>query len=123
MGKEDYKRLFEERINKWLPSNEDYIRRDYREYMQTLKEEKSTKKLYYCPWLWRTVYISWDGGVAPCCKPFSEKEDFGNFFDDDFKNVWNNEFYESARLLFSKDKSKIKRIKTYCDNCIGWEYP
>lgn len=120
---EDYKKLFEERINRWLPKNEDYIRRDYKEYMQELKENKTSKKVYFCPWLWRTIYISWDGGIAPCCKPFGEKEDFGTFFKNNFRDIWNNELYKSARALFKQNRKNVARVKTYCDNCIGWEYP
>lgn len=123
LRKEDYNKLFEQVKNKWLPENKDYIRRDYKDCQHKLKENYTFEKVYPCTWLWRTIYISWDGGVAPCCKPFSKKEDFGNFFEGNFKDLWNNRVYKSARVLFCKNRKKSEKVKTYCDNCPGWEYP
>ena len=74
-----------------------------------------------CFYLYRSVTIHPGGAVAPCCVVYKEKDDFGNMFDTDFSQIWNNESYQSARSLFSrKQKSSIK---TVCNRCPMFSKP
>lgn len=68
-----------------------------------------------CFYLYRSVTINPDGGVSPCCMVPDAKYDFGNLLSDDFENIWNNDFYRSARRLFlSKTGTGCKIV---CNSC------
>jgi len=59
-------------------------------------EEKSPG----CIWPWRSVYITWEGYVTPCCKILDYRAPcFGNFLKDDFWGVWNGVLYQNYRGL------------------------
>ena len=89
----------------WLPSNQEFVYETY------LKERKVTP----CHWPWSGLTINWDGGVSPCCVIDDEKSDFGDIFEQGIKKLWNNEYYVSARSVFSKEKNNSK--STICDIC------
>lgn len=89
----------------WLPSNQEFVYETY------LKERKVTP----CHWPWSGLTINWDGGVSPCCVIDDEKSDFGDVFEQGIKKLWNNEYYVSARSVFSKEKNNSK--STICDIC------
>ncbi|RZD43416.1 MAG: hypothetical protein CXT78_08240 [Thaumarchaeota archaeon] len=89
----------------WLPSNQEFVYETY------LKERKVTP----CHWPWSGLTINWDGGVSPCCVIDDEKSDFGDIFEQGIKKLWNNEYYVSARSVFSKEKNNSKF--TICNIC------
>ena len=89
----------------WLPNNQEFV------YDTYLKERKVTP----CHWPWSGLTINWDGGVSPCCVIDDEKSDFGDIFEQGIKKLWNNEYYVSARSVFSKEKNSSKF--TICDIC------
>jgi MoaA/NifB/PqqE/SkfB family radical SAM enzyme len=89
----------------WLPSNQEFVYETY------LKERKVTP----CHWPWSGLTINWDGGVSPCCVIDDEKSDFGDIFKEGIKKLWNNEYYVSARSVFSTEKKGSKF--TICDIC------
>lgn len=89
----------------WLPKNQKYVYESY------LKETKITP----CHWPWSGMTINWDGGVSPCCVVDDEKSDFGDIFEQGVKKLWNNEYYMSARSVFSKEKNHSK--STICNMC------
>ena len=91
---------------KWLPENTDYIYKTY------VDERRTTP----CHWPWSGLIINWEGGISPCSIIDDENSDFGNAFDKGgIKNVWNNEYYISARSEFSKEKMMTKN--TICNVC------
>ena len=91
---------------KWLPSNAEFVYKTY------LGERRTTP----WHWPWSGMVINWDGGVSPCSIIDDQGSDFGNVFTDGgVKNVWNNEYYVSARSEFSPIKKMNK--STICNIC------
>lgn len=82
------------KVADWLPYNEKY----------------NLDMVKPCNFLWVQAVINWNGSVSPCCAVYPEKNDFGNMFEaGNFKEIWNNEKYRTAR--------KIIRRKKIDDNC------
>lgn len=47
---------------------------------------------------WQTVYVNATGWINPCCYSFWDMStDFGNIFDNNFKEIWNNKSYVRFR--------------------------
>jgi radical SAM protein with 4Fe4S-binding SPASM domain len=98
-----------EKTMNWLPKNEKYSRYDYEK-----KVRKIRKKYCYFPWF--VSVINWNGSVSPCCGTYYEKEDFGNILKEgNFKKIWNNEKYQSARNAIARKKFKVANV---CLNCL-----
>ncbi len=89
----------------WLPDNKEFVYESY------LKE----KEIKPCHWPWSGLTINWDGGVSPCCIIDDQDTDFGNIFESGLTNLWNNEYYVSARSEFS-DTKKMTKL-TICNVC------
>jgi MoaA/NifB/PqqE/SkfB family radical SAM enzyme len=68
-----------------------------------------------CFYLYRTMVIHPDGGVAPCCVVYKESSDFARL-PGDANAIWNNDHYQSARALFSWRTAPSSR-PTICDGC------
>jgi MoaA/NifB/PqqE/SkfB family radical SAM enzyme len=68
-----------------------------------------------CFYLYRTMVVHPDGGVAPCCVVYKESSDFGRL-PADTMSLWNNDHYQSARSLFS-DRTARRQQATICDGC------
>ena len=67
-------------------------------------EEKSEG----CIWPWRSIYITWDGYVTPCCKILDyRKPYFGNILKDDFWSVWNGPLYQGFRRLLRERRAPM----------------
>lgn len=72
-----------------------------------------------CFYLYRSAVVNPDGGVSPCCIVPRQNTDFANLSSlEDFNvlDLYNNEFYQSGRALFRKEKS-VGRVNTTCDGC------
>lgn len=66
-----------------------------------------------CIWLFYRAYITVEGYVTPCCV-ISDPEvfNFGNIFEQDFKEIWNGKkFVEFRKSMIENSKNEI------CDNC------
>ena len=68
-----------------------------------------------CFYLYRTMVVHPDGGVAPCCVVYKESSDFGRF-PAEAMSLWNNDHYQSARALFSHQTAPVQQ-PTICDGC------
>lgn len=68
-----------------------------------------------CFYLYRSMTTNPDGGTAPCCIVYGDKNDFGDIRSEDFADIWNNEKYLSARNLFRKGGRGTQ--PTICDGC------
>lgn len=67
-------------------------------------EEKSSG----CIWPWRSIYVTWNGEVTPCCKILDyRKINAGNLLTDDFWKVWNGKQYQLFRKLLKKRKAPL----------------
>jgi len=91
----------------WLPKNENYVYNTYR------GEQVTTP----CHWPWSGLVINSDGGVSSCAIVDDQNADFGNIFDNEIMEIWNNEYYQSARTTWSEGKKRAKTtICTICKN-------
>ena len=96
-----------ENFKDWLPKNSKYVSYDIK--------NKAKIKENFCDRPWRTSVINYDGSVFPCCAVYGDKYSFGNISKTKFKQIWNNEYYVSARnSILGKNKHKIHTI---CDIC------
>jgi radical SAM protein with 4Fe4S-binding SPASM domain len=66
-----------------------------------------------CKRPWLSTSILADGYVVPCCRVISPEEiNFGNVFQEDFKDIWNSTKY----MAFRKSLKGASRPAA-CDNC------
>ncbi len=68
-----------------------------------------------CFYLYRSMTTNPDGGTAPCCIVYGDKNDFGDMKTQNFEDIWNNDKYLSARNLFRKGGRGV--APTICDGC------
>jgi radical SAM protein with 4Fe4S-binding SPASM domain len=61
-----------------------------------------------CDWPWRATYITCDGFVVPCCMQGCDPQiiNFGNIFQDEFKNILNNDKFQNFRNELMKEKNQ-----------------
>jgi radical SAM protein with 4Fe4S-binding SPASM domain len=113
MGREifwDRKTRFEKTAN-WLPRN-----KEFRMYNLATGEKKNRPKT--CNFLWAQSAINWNGSVSPCCASYDEKYDFGNTFEINFKDVWNNDKYRQARRIVQSKKTGKNDRLIVCYYCV-----
>ncbi len=83
---------------------------------QTLRHEAEPSP--GCSWVYRSAYINFDGGLLPCCRDMRKPaNDFGNVFTQDFKEIWNNEAYQTARALIASPGADIPGPDVMCRRC------
>ncbi|SRR6056297_357171 len=86
-----------------------------------VKDEEGTVEAFQgdvptsCFYLYRSITTNPDGGTAPCCIVYGDKNDFGDFKKEKLDDIWNNKKYQSARSLFRKDGRAVE--PTICDGC------
>ncbi|MBD3300519.1 MAG: radical SAM protein [Candidatus Moranbacteria bacterium] len=110
-----FKGSLKERMQKWLPKNNDY---KYNHY-----QGKYSFPLYntHCWMLFNQPTITPDAKVYPCCFLTNQKNAFGDLKKQEFKTIWNNQKYTSARQLFIKSKPKTKQVPTICQKCNNYK--
>lgn len=66
-----------------------------------------------CHRIWRSVVVTWDGEVVPCCFDKNADHRTGNLLEDSLDNIWKNKAYYSFRnqVLHSRAYTEI------CRNC------
>ncbi|MBN1982658.1 MAG: SPASM domain-containing protein [Chitinivibrionales bacterium] len=96
--------------SQWLPNN-----RRYRP-IEKPKREKSGHRLHRkpCPWLWRSAFVTADGGLIPCC--LYDVENWGNLLHETLPQAWSNELFCQARNR-SAQKKEQNTIPLICDRC------
>lgn len=67
-----------------------------------------------CDWPWRSLYITCDGYITPCCMQGSDPRviNFGNVFKEHVESIINNEKYQKFR-----NELKGKSIPEICHGC------
>jgi radical SAM protein with 4Fe4S-binding SPASM domain len=61
-----------------------------------------------CIWPWRSIYITWDGEITPCCKIVEWKKfPIGNILNEDFWKIWNGDKYQEYRKLLKKREAPL----------------
>jgi MoaA/NifB/PqqE/SkfB family radical SAM enzyme len=53
----------------------------------------------HCPFLWGTVTVHPDGGIAPCCETSSRRHDLAQLADASGPQFWNSPAYVTARTV------------------------
>ena len=89
----------------WLPKNKDYV-------YETYLGKQVTNP---CHWPWSGLVINADGGISSCAIVDDQNADFGNVLENDIMQIWNNEYYQSARTTWSKVGKRSKT--TICNIC------
>ncbi len=118
--KEDYLNKYNPKAKSQVISNlNEKLKEKINEAKKIAKENNITlifdeEKSPGCIWPWRSIYITWDGYVTPCCKILDyRKPYFGNILKDDFWRIWNGENYQMYRKLLRERKTPF--------NCAGCE--
>lgn len=98
------------------------------EYSAYNKDGKKKEEVEKCNWLWKGVSIGPDGSIFPCCNIFPQRHCFGNVLNERFKEIWNNEKYQTARKAVNgkKDFFKVYQMpkcskENICIPCIAYE--
>lgn len=100
-----------EKFKDWLPRDSKYSLFDY-----SSKTRKDRQRI--CNYLWTSAVINWDGSIVPCCSVYEQQYDFGNFFVEGFRQVWNGPKYQMARILIGKRKFN-SADDVVCRQCFG----
>lgn len=70
-----------------------------------------------CSWPWNSVFITANGDVTPCMNcADSSIISFGNIFQQNFLEIWNNEQYQNFRTTFRSE------IPTVCKPCPDYSF-
>lgn len=51
----------------------------------------------FCPFIYETMTIRWNGDVVPCCYDITSKYVTGNIYESSLEEIWNNERYQQIR--------------------------
>jgi len=80
-------------------------------------KKQSINSLLPCGYLWKQMYIWWDGTVNPCDVDYKSKLSIGNIYNSSIKDLWNSEKYRKMR-----EKHKIGNRSEYsvCSKCNVW---
>lgn len=101
----------DQRKNKWLPKEKKYVYDHYvGDYNLPLYDE-------HCPRLFKTISITPDGKIFPCCWVTDENNYFGDLRKNTIKEIWNNSRYQYSRRLFKFSFKKNKVKPTVCYHC------
>jgi len=90
--------------------SKDYLPPLGSKYSDYTKNGKKKRTMKMCQWLWKSIVITSDGSVSPCCNIYPKKYDFGDILKEkSFKAIWNNEKYQNARKS-AKDSNYAKKL-------------
>lgn len=67
-----------------------------------------------CAMLYKFVLLHPDGGLAPCCTMIDERDDFGQSDSASFREIWHNERYTQARMMF--DPKRVDQLPPDLDH-------
>jgi radical SAM protein with 4Fe4S-binding SPASM domain len=85
-------------------------------YRSALTDKSNDLHEGACWWLWRAIVVNPDGGVGTCCYLDRKEQDLGSVTESSLEELWNNDYYQSARSLFSEDRPE-RPIRTACHDC------
>jgi len=87
------------------------------EFKAQLGRPDSVKK---CTRPWTHINIRSDGGAASCCYEYLKEDDYGNYKESLFDEIWYNDQYVVARDILSKGLDKgMKKPVTICHRCLA----
>ena len=94
----------------WLPSKKKYILPFFRNRKPNAAVSRTS-----CPWLWRSMSISVNLDVTPCCHAYMSKHAFGSLNDSSLSQIWNNQAYRTSRNMFLD--TSYQGCRTICSRC------
>lgn len=97
-----------ENVLPFLPKNEKYSIYDYKHKRKKIIQTNT------CSFLWSRSVINYDGSVTPCCMIYDLKHKFGDINKENFKDIWNNKKYQSARKIIAKNQIPASTICNIC---------
>jgi MoaA/NifB/PqqE/SkfB family radical SAM enzyme len=103
----------------WFPTRVQGIKETTQQFGEPdipLYSPVSRDKRSWCFYLYRSLFANPDGGVSPCCVAYKKEWDFAQLPASDMHALWNNDFYQSGRSLFSP-KNAPRMLNTICDGC------
>lgn len=68
-------------------------------------------KAISCMDLWRSITVTWDGKIIPCCFDWDAEYVLGDITEESFARIWNGSNYRKLRSDFLKENVGI------CKNC------
>ncbi len=111
--KEDYIKKYDNETKKQINIEKEKIKNKIEKIKKLGKNKKITvvfdqPKSNGCIWPWRSIYITWNGYVTPCCKILDyRKPYFGNILKQDFWEIWNGKEYQMFRKLLKQRKAPL----------------
>lgn len=110
--KKDYIDSYDKAVKKQISIGEEQLRKKIEEARNLAKEygiflvSEQQAKSPGCVWPWRSIYITWNGYVTPCCKILDYKKPFfGNILKDNFWRIWNSKHYQEFRKMLLERKA------------------
>ncbi len=76
--------------------------------------------LNHCWKLWHSCVITWNGIVVPCCFDKDAAYRLGNLKEQTFKQIWQNQNYQTFRKLIIQGRDKIEICKNCTEGCKVW---
>jgi len=64
-----------------------------------------------CTDLWRSITLTWDGKIIPCCFDWDAEYILGDITEESFARIWNGPNYRKLRIDFLKGNFNL------CRNC------
>ena len=104
--------------DEWMPDNP-----LYHEMNPKWVDERGYVFDETCYYLYRSMFIYTGGGVTSCCHAHDENHDFGNILENTVDEIWNNDYYRSARMLFAENPKPEPRKEVLCDTCALYKQP
>lgn len=112
--KEDYVSKYNKNAKKQITSKlKTLIKQKMKEAKKIAKKNNiilifDEEKSKGCIWPWRSIYITWNGYVTPCCKILDYKKPYmGNILKEDFWKIWNGKEYQMFRKLLKERKAPL----------------
>lgn len=91
----------------WLPENLELRYNNYL-YPEGKKE--------YCSRMYFDMSIDWNYKIPTCCLAYGDVNTVGNLATHSIPEIWNNEYFQSMRSVFSNQKPYVS-LKTLCHMC------
>lgn len=103
-----------ERIDFWMPKNEEYRRYIKKNGNYIIKNALSNN----CLRLWLNPVVTWDGKVLPCCFDKNADHILGDLNESSFREIW----YGEKNKIFRDSVLTDRRSIEICCNCTSGLY-
>ncbi|MCE1245462.1 MAG: SPASM domain-containing protein [Firmicutes bacterium] len=98
------------RIKKYIPFDPDTDRLD----PEIDAVKKKSKKNASCLYLWKSLVVTQDGTVVPCCVDFDNINKLGDACKESIADIWNGKPMQSLRKAHAEGKSVEIKLCSHC---------